>query len=93
MIIHPAGPLTVTAGVTTPFIVDVYDSGDALVPSSWLEYSWFMEYQGGDGVFSPIPPRSREIDFTGHSAGTLKIRASILDTEYGRALFPGWILI
>jgi adhesin/invasin len=91
MIIDPAGPLTVTAGVTTPFIVDVYDSGGALVPPSRLTHGWFQVYQGGNGTFYPVPPNSRETSFVGEGEGALKVRVSIFDNEYERSLVPGTV--
>lgn len=82
MIIDPSGPLTVTAGITTPFQVTVYDVGNAIVPPSRLNYSWFAESQGGQGDFSPVPADSRQTSFIGKIAGTVRVRVSVWDANF-----------
>lgn len=81
MIIDPAGPLTVTAGLSTAFKVDVYDEGNALVPTDRLNYSWFSESQGGLGTFSPLPADSWQTSFVGQRQGNVKVRVSVWDND------------
>ncbi len=81
MVIDPTGPLTVTAGITTPFKVYAYDIGNALIPTERLNYSWFTVEQGGTGAFSPLPANTWQTSFTGQTSGNVRVRVVVSDNE------------